>query len=236
MIRIDIDEFSGPMDLLLQLIDKDKINIYDIPICEITEQYLEHVNQMEVDADSMADFIVMAATLLEIKSKYLLPTFEELEEDPRQELVSRILEYKQYKLLSGLFGERWHQSQQYHHRIPEELVIETDQINLPEDIRLLTSVFYGLLQKYEASEEEEPFDRVIIDRDNYSIETFMETVQHRVQNQGKVEILELLTIPLIKKEIIALFMAILELVRRRTIFAKQDSSENIVLYKRELEN
>lgn len=97
--------FEGPLDLLLHLIEKNKVNIYDIPIVTITEQYLEYVNNMEEeDLDVMSEFLVMAATLIKIKSRMLLPKDEETEEDeedPREELVRRLLEYKIYKYAAG---------------------------------------------------------------------------------------------------------------------------------------
>ena len=96
-IDVKLNVFEGPLDLLLHLIEKNKVNIYDIPIVTITEQYLEYVNNMEEeDLDVMSEFLVMAATLIKIKSRMLLPKDEETEEDeedPREELVRRLLEY-----------------------------------------------------------------------------------------------------------------------------------------------
>ncbi|MDO5519047.1 MAG: segregation/condensation protein A [bacterium] len=103
-IPVKLEVFEGPLDLLLHLIEKNKVNIYDIPIVLITEQYIEYINSMEKkNLDVMSEFLVMAATLLKIKSKMLLPkdeVEEEEEEDPRQELVERLLEYKMYKYIS----------------------------------------------------------------------------------------------------------------------------------------
>lgn len=103
-IPVKLEVFEGPLDLLLHLIDKNKVNIYDIPIVLITEQYMEFIKSMEEkNLDIMSEFLVMAATLLHIKSKMLLPkeeVEEEEEEDPRQELVERLLEYKMYKYIS----------------------------------------------------------------------------------------------------------------------------------------
>jgi segregation and condensation protein A len=103
-ISVKLEAFEGPLDLLLHLIDKNKVNIHDIPIALITDQYLEYIQRMETkNLDIMSEFLVMAATLINIKSKMLLPkdeTKEEEEEDPRQELVERLLEYKMYKYIS----------------------------------------------------------------------------------------------------------------------------------------
>lgn len=104
-ISVKLEAFEGPLDLLLHLIDKNKLNIYDIPITLITDQYMEYLHQMkEKDLEIMSEFLVMAATLIHIKSKMLLPKEEkkatEEEEDPRRELVERLLEYKMYKYMS----------------------------------------------------------------------------------------------------------------------------------------
>jgi len=104
-LSVTLEKFEGPLDLLLHLIEKNKINIYDIPIVEITEQYMDYIRQMqEQDMEVMSEFLVMAATLLNIKSKMLLPEEEpeDTEEpvDPRQELVERLLQYKMYKYAS----------------------------------------------------------------------------------------------------------------------------------------
>ena len=105
MLSLKLEKFEGPMDLLLHLIEKNKVSIYDIPIIEITDQYMEYIRAMETqDLDVLSDFLVMAATLLEIKSRMLLPAEknEEGEEiDPREELVARLAEYKLYKSLAG---------------------------------------------------------------------------------------------------------------------------------------
>nr|MCR5798154.1 segregation/condensation protein A [Eubacterium sp.] len=108
-IPVKLEVFEGPLDLLLHLIEKNKVDIYDIPIVLITEQYLDYVQQMEkANMDIMSEFLVMAATLVKIKSKMLLPVEEEDEEyeDPRQELVERILEYKMYKYASFELKDR----------------------------------------------------------------------------------------------------------------------------------
>lgn len=109
-IPVKLEAFEGPLDLLLHLIEKNKVNIYDIPIVEITEQYMEYIGQMEGQTlDIMSEFLVMAATLLDIKSRMLLPpevTEEGEEVDPREELVQKLLEYKMYKYMSYELRDR----------------------------------------------------------------------------------------------------------------------------------
>ena len=109
-IPVKLQVFEGPLDLLLHLIDKNKIDIYDIPIVEITNQYMEYIQAMDrADLNVMSEFLVMAATLIKIKSKMLLPKDEEDpedEEDPREELVRRLLEYKMYKCMANELKDR----------------------------------------------------------------------------------------------------------------------------------
>ena len=109
-LSVKLEVFEGPLDLLLHLIEKNKIDIYDIPIVEVTDQYLEYIRQMEhEDMNVMSEFLVMAATLLDIKARMLLPkevNEEGEEEDPRQELVERLLEYKMYKYMSYELRDR----------------------------------------------------------------------------------------------------------------------------------
>ena len=108
-ITYKLDRFEGPLDLLLHLIEKNKVDIYDIPIIEITKQYLDYVRNMETDdLDIMSDFLVMAATLLDIKARMLLPKEkdEEGEEiDPREELVARLLEYKRFIYMASVLSD-----------------------------------------------------------------------------------------------------------------------------------
>ena len=103
-LEVKLEVFEGPLDLLLHLIEKNKVDIYDIPIVEITEQYLDYIRQMQTeDMNVMSEFLLMAATLLDIKCRMLLPrevNEEGEEEDPRAELVEKLLEYKMYKYMS----------------------------------------------------------------------------------------------------------------------------------------
>lgn len=109
-LSVKLQAFEGPLDLLLHLIEKNKVDIYDIPIVEITEQYLDYIKAMETeDMNVMSEFLVMAATLLDIKCKMLLPkevNEEGEEEDPRAELVQKLLEYKMYKYMSYELKDR----------------------------------------------------------------------------------------------------------------------------------
>lgn len=158
-ISVKLEAFDGPLDLLLHLIEKNKIDIFDIPIVEITEQYMEYVEQMETkDMEVMSDFLVMAATLLKIKSKMLLPAQvneEGEEEDPRAELVERLLEYKMYKYASYELKDRQMDASRLLFKestIPDEIADykeEVDVGSLLSDVTLsrLQDIFKGIMKK-----------------------------------------------------------------------------------------
>jgi segregation and condensation protein A len=136
-IPVKLQAFEGPLDLLLHLIDKNKINIYDIPIVEITEQYLDYIKKMDTkDLEIMSEFLVMAATLINIKSKMLLPAPENEEEeeaDPRQELVERLLEYKMYKYISEELKDKQLDASRVLYKqptIPQEIADYKEEINM----------------------------------------------------------------------------------------------------------
>lgn len=154
-LSVKLETFEGPLDLLLHLIDKNKVNIYDIPIVEITEQYMEYVKAMDrTDLDLVSDFLVMAATLLDIKSKMLLPVEknEEGEEvDPRQELVERLMEYKMYKTMAQQLKDMNFDAEKQWYKpptIPAEVAAYEEPVDLDKllegvTLQRLHSVFDG---------------------------------------------------------------------------------------------
>ena len=142
-ISVKLNVFEGPLDLLLHLIDKNKIDIYDIPIVEITDQYMEYLHSMEKeDLGVMSEFLVMAATLLDIKCRMLLPkeiNEEGEEEDPRAELVQKLLEYKMYKYMSYELRDRLGDAAGVYYRkqdLPEEVMQYTPPADPQEEISL----------------------------------------------------------------------------------------------------
>lgn len=163
-IPIKLEAFEGPLDLLLHLIEKNKVDIYDIPIVLITEQYLDYVRQMDSkDMDMMSEFLVMAATLVRIKSKMLLPKEEieqEEEEDPRAELVERLLEYKMYKYASFELKDRQYDAGKSFFKnpsIPEEIRDYKDEVDFDE---LLSDVTLSKLQRIFDSVMQKQVDKI----------------------------------------------------------------------------
>ena len=150
-IPVKLQVFEGPLDLLLHLIDKNKIDIYDIPIVEITNQYMEYIRAMEKeDLNIMSEFLLMAATLLDIKCRMLLPkevNEEGEEEDPRQELVEQLLEYKMYKYMSYELRDRQVEGEQAMYRspaVPGEVLAYEEPVDLDQ---LLDGITLARLNK-----------------------------------------------------------------------------------------
>ena len=144
-LTVKLETFEGPLDLLLHLLEKNKVNIYDIPIVEITNQYMEYIHEMErQDLDIMSEFMVMAATLIDIKAKMLLPKKakeEEEETDPRTELVQQLLEYKLYKSISYELKDRQLDADRVMYKvptIPEEVSEYVPPLNMDELLEGLT--------------------------------------------------------------------------------------------------
>ena len=158
-LTVKLQVFEGPLDLLLHLIDKNKVNIYDIPIVEITAQYMEYIAEMKRrDLNVLSEFLVMAATLTDIKSKMLLPSnpdAEEEEEDPRAELVQQLLEYKMYKCMAYELKDRQIDAQRTMFKeptIPDEVLAYEEPVDLEElisDVTLskLNEIFKSIMKK-----------------------------------------------------------------------------------------
>lgn len=233
-LEIKLQAFEGPLELLLHLIDKNKVNIYDIPIVTITEQYLEYVYHMEEqDYNVMSDFLVMAATLISIKAKMLLPKEEkeEEEEDPRDELVRRLIEYKMYKFaamelkdmeLDG--GRNFYKDA----NIPKEVLEykeEVDPKELVDGITLvrLNEIFQSMMKRQ--VEKVDPIRSKFgkIEREEISLEDRMEEIRNSIQGLNNINFRTLFDKIPTKPRMIVTFLAILELMKTGKIVIRQDA-------------
>ena len=223
-ISYKLDNFEGPLDLLLHLIEKNKVSIYDIPIVLITEQYLEYVNQMDhEDLDVVSDFLVMAATLLDIKSRMLLPKVEkeeeEDEEDPRAELVRRLLEYKMYKYMAQELEEREQEAELLFFKeptIPREVAKYEEPLDLD---KLLDGLTLAKLQKV--------FDPVrsrfsTIRREPISLEQKVRSVLSYAREHRHFKFSDVLERESDRLEIVVAFLAVLELMKMGRIHLVQE--------------
>jgi segregation and condensation protein A len=220
-LNIKLGEFAGPMDLLLYLIRQEQVNIYDIPIARITDEYLRYLKLMrELDITVAGEFIVMAATLIEIKSKMLLPrdplAQEEDEEDPRRELVDRLLEHQKFKSAAQMLWSRATVEQAVYTRAE----IETDKNN-PE---ISVGVFdlLTVFQKILARKKEEI--QLEIERDEITMAEMIERLRGLVAGEKRVNLREFFEQAQSKKELVIAFLSVLELVRLAEIALKQKTT------------
>lgn len=233
-LTVKLQVFEGPLDLLLHLLEKNKVNIYDIPIVEITNQYLAYISEMKrQDLNVMSEFLVMAATLIDIKSKMLLPKeeTEEEEEDPRAELVQKLLEYKMYKCMSYELKDRQMEAERVLFKvptIPEEVRKYEEPVNVEElvsDITLkkLNDIFKSIMKKQ--ADKIDPIRSQFgkIEKEEVSLEDRMEYLENYAMQHRNFSFRGLLEAQSSKMEIIVTFLAILELMKTGKIFISQEN-------------
>lgn len=232
-LSVKLQAYEGPLDLLLHLIDKNKVNIYDIPIVEITEQYLDYVNAMEEqDLNIVSEFLVIAATLLDIKSKMLLPkqVMEEGEEDPRQELVEKLLEYKMFKYMSFVLKDRQVEANRTLFKgptIPPQVSEYEQPINMEEligdlTLRKLNDIFNQVIKRQIDKVDKVRSNFGEIEKDEVNLADKIKDVLDYSKKYKKFSFRKLLMEQYSKMHIIVSFLAILELMKLGRINVVQD--------------
>lgn len=223
-------QFEGPLDLLLHLIQKAKIELKDIFVSEITEQYLVYMEEIgEVDMDRASDFLNMAATLLYIKSRSLLPVKRDEEEDgelidPEQELINRLRAYKVYKEASRKLAVLEGEAVGSYYKLPEELFLgEQEYVLLDADTNALFQAFSALLKRKKDSVNEE-HKRVDIRRDSFSVRRQKKRILDVLKRQGKVSFFMLFEGQAGNMEIAVTFLALLELWHTRVVAVRQSAT------------
>ena len=222
--KIKLEIFEGPLDLLLYLVKKDHLNIYDIPIAQVTEQYLKYIELMRLlDLNIAGEFLVMAATLMQIKSKMLLPAEEaaaaEEEEDPRAELVRRLLEYEKFKEVAETLRQREAGQQEVFKR-PKSEANKIDARDAGE-VYFEASIF-DLISAFTKALEEVPKDLFYeVIKDEFTIEGKVHEILHLMMVESRKGVAELFAKAKHKIEIIVTFLAILELIRLKEIVILQ---------------
>lgn len=234
---IHIENFEGPFDLLFHLIEKNKIDIYDIPIAIITGQYLEYLDSMkEFDLEIASDFLVMAATLIHIKSKMLLPKQKEAEEeseDPREDLVARLFEYKMYKEFAIDLKEREGLCNKSYYKLPDIIQIEETKTQL---IGLSGNDLYNAFRRIvernvNAEKHNENAFSKIIHREKISVHTKIRSIVRLLKNNDKIEFSNLFESGT-KNDMISTFLAILELIKlKRVVIEQSQNFGDIIIYR-----
>ncbi len=224
--KVQLDRFEGPLDLLLYLIKKNDIDICDIPIASVTDQYMEYIAMMKMlDLDVVGDFLVMAATLMQIKSKMLLPPDPLTpptagQEDPRDELVRRLEEYKKFKEIAETLKTREQERQDFFRRVVDEERLNeikqdaeevTFEATLFDLINALNAALKGVPEKktYELKQEE------------YTVEEKVHALLHLLADTPRVSLSVLFSRCSGKDEIVCTFIAVLELIRLKEILVLQ---------------
>jgi len=233
-MNVKLEVFEGPLDLLLHLLDKNKVNIYDIPIVEITKQYMEYLEEMKRrDLNILSEFLVMAATLIDIKSRMLLPATgeeEEEEEDPRNELVQQLLEYKMYKCMAYELKDLQIDAGRYMFKeptIPAEVLAYEEPINMEElvaDVTLaqLNEIFKSIMKKQVDKIDPIRSKYGKIEKEEVSVEEKMSYLEEYATQHKHFSFRNLLETQSSKVEIIVTFLAILELMKVGKIFISQE--------------
>jgi len=231
---VNLNMFQGPFDLLFHLIEKKEIDIYDIPISEITEQYLQYIEQMrQFNMNITSEFVLMAATLIEIKSQMLLPQ-KEKDEDPRMELVNKLLEYKLFKDITLKFKEYENESSFYFSKPKEEMCLTSDvkieQLSLNEiNIYELYNIFLTLMKNQNIKVVHENTYKVY--RENYSVKDIVEDLMKKLKNYGRVSLFNTLKEQsrITKEYVITSFLAVLEVSNKPGIKVEQDGTFSDIL-------
>lgn len=226
--KVKLEIFEGPLDLLLYLLKKEEVNIYDIPIAKITSQYLEYLNLMQLlDLKLAGEFLVVAATLMQIKSKMLLPPDEQddedqEEQDPRAELVRKLLEYRKFKEAANCLEEmETKEAQVFRRRVnPDSLGLEQEEQEQYFEASLfdLISAFSKILKTIPKNE----FLEII--KEEYTVEKKIHDLLHLLLIKPVLYFSKLFEKAKSKVEIITTFLAILELIRLKEIVIRQSSS------------
>lgn len=236
MYRIKLNEFEGPLDLLLFFIQRDELDIHNIPISKITNEFIEYVNYLQVlDLDSASDFVLMAATLIQIKAKMMLYKNDqsvEEEEDPRYELVKRLLEYKRYKDASAEIQIQEEESRKLFLRSDFGGDYRIDE-SVEEDMSIQNLTLYNLLKAYKYAMDHQPKEMVHnIIRLNVSIDEQIEFIHNECSKSEFVSFLKMIA-QMEKMRIVVTFIAILEMIKNEIIGIRiNESITDFLIYKK----
>ena len=224
-LKVFLDTFEGPLDLLLYLIRKQNLNILDVPIADITDQYVNYINLMkELELELAGEYLLMAAMLAEIKSKMLLPLFEEVEdeEDPRAELVRRLLEYERYRTASEELNKL--------QRLERDVFITGVESNhLAQPIELPEIALQELLVSFqEVLKRAEMFTSLHLLKEPLSVRERMATILEKLKNKDFIDFTELFDLEERKTGLVVTFLAILELMKESLIEIVQTKAFGVI--------
>ena len=223
---IKIENFEGPLDLLCHLIDKNKMNIYDIKISEITDQYIEYINKMEeLNLDVTSEFLIMATTLVYIKSKNLLPKQEEAEEELTEEqLIERIIEYKKYKEITKKLKENYDMYANRIFKAKEEIELPKQKLEKKYEKGIISEIYAQVVEKNEVrlNQNADNIKRIAI-TDTYTVASKVKEIFKELVKSPKFVFNRMYTLSKCNKvEVVTAFTGLLELTRRDKVLTTQE--------------
>ncbi len=223
---IKLEKFEGPLDLLCHLIDKNKMDIYDINISEITDQYIDYINQMEkINLDITSEFLVMSSTLMYLKSKKLLPKVDnEVEEITEEELIRRIIEYKKYKEITKKLKEAYLLNSKKYYKGPEEIMLPKQKIEKEYSTDIIPNIYQSLLHtnKDKINENASNIEKIAI-TETYSVGDKVKDMYKALIKYKKFTFNKLFSLKRhSKNEVVTAFTGLLEMSRRNKVITEQD--------------
>lgn len=239
-VNIKISNFEGPFDLLLHLIKVNQVEIYEISIFEITNQYIEYINSMkEMDLDITSEFILMAATLLEIKSRELLPKNDSRvieEEDPKVKLIQKLIEYKKFKEISLELRRKEEAFGVFYVKKPE-IIDDSFQKDIDKELFLGKTLIdlYNIYKDLMFRNKDKINDKEIEDKisvDTYKVEDKIIELRKKLKEQGNFLFSSLSTTCSDKLEVVVMFLALLEMIKQKEVFVKQRDNFNEIYIER----
>lgn len=231
---VNLDSYTGPLDLLLDLITKQKINIYDIEISKITEHYLQIIeNATHSENTDISSFLLMATTLIEIKSRTLIPKYDELKEEDefitKEILIERLIEYRKFKKISEYLKELEEEGGKFFTKMQSDITefdIRDVEVIVNTDINLLSKLMSSIMERYDRMNEFNSFDK-IIEKDNYPVEIYIATIKEKISSIKEAYLDDFICNVGNKSELITIFISILELVKNSFIGISQSKDRRI---------
>lgn len=224
---LKLDQFEGPLDLLLHLIKESKMDIFNLKLEVIIDEYLDYINQMEkMNLNIASSYLVMASELLEIKSRLLLPRYEEVdeeEEDPKEVLVNRLIEYQRYKDLTSEFKFLEEERKNIYTKLPENINEYRGEVEVISNTDLTLSDLIEAFKRFiERQKDNRPLSTKITTKE-YSVEERCASIKYVLKSKGKVKFTDLFEV-LTKKYVVVTFLAILEMARNKELIITQDDN------------
>lgn len=232
---VNLDAYSGPLDLLLDLISKQKVDIYDIEISKITKYYLEVIENSVYGKDTdISAFLLMSSTLVEIKSRSLIPKVIDEEDEEivtKEQLIERLIEYRKFKKVGEYFKNLETEGSKAYSKMQSDIteyITEDKEIILNTDVNLLLTLMENIINQYKNKIEENSFEK-IIEKDLFPIEKYISMIKTKIFEKKEVYFEDLIFYNGTKSELITIFMSILELVKNNFVSIFQDKDKNIKL-------